>query len=121
MPNYIKKCPECGSINLSHHKEKGEIICRDCGLVLEEKMVDFEQEWREFDSEQAERVRRTGAPSTWSVDYEEPIVIKSKNKIQVIKIGEFVDDIINNSNDIKGDGFVEYTNTNGYEVVSFDK
>jgi len=66
MANYIKKCPECGSINLNHHKDKGEIICRDCGLVLEEKMVDFEQEWREFDSEQAERVRRTGAPSTWT-------------------------------------------------------
>ena len=66
MPNYVKKCPECGSVHLTHSKERGEVICKDCGLVLEEKMVDFEQEWREFDSEQAERVRRTGAPSTWT-------------------------------------------------------
>ena len=61
---YIKKCPECGGINLILNKEKGEMICRDCGLVIEEKMVDFDQEWREFDSDQADKRRRTGAPST---------------------------------------------------------
>ena len=66
MPEeYVKKCPECGSINLILNKERGEVICRDCGLVIEEKMVDFSQEWREFDSEQAEKMRRTGAPATW--------------------------------------------------------
>ena len=37
----VKKCPECGSINLFWNREKGEIICRDCGLVVEDKMVDF--------------------------------------------------------------------------------
>ena len=66
MPTYIKKCPECGGINLVLNKEKGEVICRDCGLVIEEKMVDFGQEWREFDPEQADKRRRTGAPSTWT-------------------------------------------------------
>nr|MBI4156354.1 transcription initiation factor IIB [Candidatus Woesearchaeota archaeon] len=65
MPEYIKKCPECGSINLILNRERGEVICRDCGLVIEEKMVDFSQEWREFDSEQADKMRRTGPPSTW--------------------------------------------------------
>jgi len=66
MPKYIKKCPECGSINLIYDRERGEIICRDCGLVIEEKMIDFSKEWREFDHEQAEKRRRTGAPLTWS-------------------------------------------------------
>ena len=42
MP-YVKKCPECGSINLFHNREKGEGICKDCGLVVEDKMVDFTQ------------------------------------------------------------------------------
>ena len=46
---YIKKCPECGGINLFINKDKGEVICKDCGLVVEEKMVDFTQEWRDFD------------------------------------------------------------------------
>ncbi|MBN2567332.1 transcription initiation factor IIB [Candidatus Woesearchaeota archaeon] len=63
---YVKKCPECGSINLFLNREKGEIICKDCGLVVEEKMVDFSQEWREFDSEDGESRRRTGAPMTYT-------------------------------------------------------
>src|SRR3989338_5997012 len=66
MHQYIKKCPECGGIHLVLNKEKGEMICRDCGLVIEEKMIDFGQEWREFDPEQADKRRRTGAPSTWT-------------------------------------------------------
>ncbi|MEM4637840.1 MAG: transcription initiation factor IIB [Candidatus Woesearchaeota archaeon] len=63
---YVKKCPECGGTNLSWNKNKGEISCRDCGLVVEEKMVDFDQEWREVDSEAAARKRRTGAPMSYT-------------------------------------------------------
>src|SRR3989344_4397350 len=97
MPHYIKKCPECGSINLSINREKGEVICKDCGLVIEEKMVDFGQEWREFESEQSGR-RRTGGPMTYSVDYDEPIVIKENRKIKIVKIGKFVDNILAEKN-----------------------
>lgn len=64
--DYVKKCPECGGINLFWNREKGEVICKDCGLVVEDKMVDFGQEWREFDSESAEKRRRTGAPITYT-------------------------------------------------------
>ncbi|OYT32466.1 hypothetical protein DRJ22_01025 [Candidatus Woesearchaeota archaeon] len=64
---YIKKCPECGSINLFINREKGEIICRDCGLVIEDKMVEFGQEWREFEGDSGEESkRRTGAPMTYT-------------------------------------------------------
>ena len=63
---YVKKCPECGGINLSINKEKGEITCKDCGLVIEDKMVDFTEEWREFDDGDAEKRRRTGAPMTYT-------------------------------------------------------
>ena len=28
MPELVKKCPECGGINLNWNKERGEIICR---------------------------------------------------------------------------------------------
>jgi transcription initiation factor TFIIB len=38
--SYVKKCPECGSINLTYDSQLGEIICNDCGLVIEEKMTD---------------------------------------------------------------------------------
>ena len=66
MAGYIKRCPECQSTNLSYNSDKGEVTCRDCGLVLEDKMVDFGQEWREFDSDSGDQKRRTGAPMTYT-------------------------------------------------------
>ena len=37
---FIKKCPECDSINLTFDQNLGEIICNECGVVVAEKMVD---------------------------------------------------------------------------------
>ncbi|MBU0930039.1 MAG: transcription initiation factor IIB [Nanoarchaeota archaeon] len=65
MPQYIKKCPECGSVDLSINKDKGEISCRSCGLIIEEKMVDFGQEWREFEDKSNSR-RRAGQALTYT-------------------------------------------------------
>ena len=62
----LSRCAECGSINVQHNTEKGEIICRDCGLVLEDKMIDFNKEWRDGDQETAERRRRVGSPLTFT-------------------------------------------------------
>ncbi len=64
MAEFIKKCSECGSVNLSINRNKGEVNCRECGLVIEEKMVDFGQEWRDFEEGNGESKRRTGAPSS---------------------------------------------------------
>ncbi|MEM3126740.1 MAG: transcription initiation factor IIB [Candidatus Woesearchaeota archaeon] len=67
MQAFIKKCPECGSSHLFHNREKGEVICKDCGLVVDDKMVDFTQEWREgSDTGESESRRRTGAPMTYT-------------------------------------------------------
>ncbi|HLD06699.1 MAG TPA: transcription initiation factor IIB [Candidatus Nanoarchaeia archaeon] len=66
MPELVKKCPECGGINLFWNKDKGEVICKDCGLVVEDKMVDFTQEWREFEDSDEQKNRRTGAPMTYT-------------------------------------------------------
>jgi transcription initiation factor TFIIB len=63
---YIKKCPECGSVNLYYDKERGEIICKDCGFVIDDRMVDFGQEWREFEEGGEESERRGGAPTTYT-------------------------------------------------------
>jgi len=60
MP-FIKKCPECGSINLTYDEHRGEVICNDCGLVVEEKMVDSGQDLSgKFDK--SEKKGRGGAP-----------------------------------------------------------
>lgn len=62
----IKKCPECSSTNLTWDKEKGEIICNECGLVIRQDMVDFDKEWREIDPDEAAKKRRTGASMTYT-------------------------------------------------------
>ncbi len=58
----IKKCPRCGSERLMKDPERGELVCLDCGFVIEENLIDFSQEWREFDSDDVEGKRRAGAP-----------------------------------------------------------
>jgi transcription initiation factor TFIIB len=65
MPTKTKKCPECSSTFLNVDKDRGELVCKKCGLVIEERMVDFGQEWREFENDQEKR-RRTGAPMTYT-------------------------------------------------------
>ncbi|MDK2907954.1 MAG: transcription initiation factor [Candidatus Woesearchaeota archaeon] len=64
--HYIRRCPECGSVNLFYNKERGEIICKDCGLVIEDKMIDFSQEWRDFEDDDKGGVKRGGAPMTYT-------------------------------------------------------
>ncbi|MEM5829839.1 MAG: transcription initiation factor IIB [Candidatus Aenigmatarchaeota archaeon] len=61
-----QRCPECGSINLIEDPNRGEVICKDCGLVLKEEIIDTGQEWRAFDSEQMSRRARGGAPLTFT-------------------------------------------------------
>jgi len=86
MSDYVKKCPECGGINLFWNKEKGEVICKDCGLVVEEKMIDFGQEWREFDSDHADKRRRTGAPMTYT-QFDQGLGTEVGKKADLYKLG----------------------------------
>ena len=86
MQAQIKKCPECGSSNLFSNRDRGEIICRECGLVLEDKMIDFSQEWREFDSEQGESKRRAGAPMTYT-QYDQGLGTEVGQKTDLFQLG----------------------------------
>ena len=61
------KCPKCSSTNLSRDYKRGELICNDCGLVIEEDFIDHGPEWRAFDSEQREKRARVGAPMTYTI------------------------------------------------------
>lgn len=60
----IVECPECGSRSLEHNDRRGEIVCSECGLVLDEKIIDPGPEWRAFDEDQKNKRARTGPPST---------------------------------------------------------
>jgi len=61
------KCPECGSTHLSRDFSRAELVCEDCGLVIDEDLIDHGPEWRAFDSEQREKRARTGAPMTYTI------------------------------------------------------
>ncbi|MDI6855823.1 MAG: transcription initiation factor IIB [Candidatus Thermoplasmatota archaeon] len=63
----IDKCPECLSAHLTRDYERGELVCEDCGLVIDEAYIDQGPEWRAFDTEQGERRSRTGAPVTYTI------------------------------------------------------
>ncbi|MDA1197411.1 MAG: transcription initiation factor IIB [Nanoarchaeota archaeon] len=84
--NAIKKCPECAATNLTFNKNRGEIICNECGFVLEDKMVDFSQEWREFDSDTGESRRRTGAPMTYT-QFDQGLGTEVGQKGDLFKLG----------------------------------
>jgi|TARA_Y100000310_G_scaffold12797_1_gene13185 transcription initiation factor TFIIB len=61
VDSFIKKCPECESINLTYDANLGEVICNECGLVVEEKMVDSGIDLQgKFDK--GEKKGRGGAP-----------------------------------------------------------
>ncbi len=62
----IKKCPECGGTNLFNNKNKGEIICRSCGLVVDAKNISLGKEWRDFDEGDDSEMKRSGAPTSYT-------------------------------------------------------
>lgn len=64
---YIESCPECGSRSLTRDYERAEIVCNNCGFVIDEKIMDMGPEWRAFDYEQRVKRSRVGAPMTYTI------------------------------------------------------
>ncbi len=60
----VTECPECNSRHLAQDYDRGELICEDCGLVIDNQYIDEGPEWRAFDMRQEESRARTGAPMT---------------------------------------------------------
>ena len=58
----VKHCPSCGSGDIIFDSERGEYVCNNCGLVIEENVTDTGPEWRAFDTDQRNARARTGAP-----------------------------------------------------------
>jgi Transcription initiation factor IIB (TFIIB) len=57
------RCPECDG-QLITDETRGETVCRDCGLVVDEGTIDRGPEWRAFDSAERDKKSRVGAPTT---------------------------------------------------------
>ena len=65
MSTYI--CPECGNPNLIEDRDRGEIVCGACGLVIHENVMDEGPEWRAFTQEEKRQRNRVGTPISLSV------------------------------------------------------
>lgn len=60
------KCPNCGSTGFIENEAQGELICRECGTVVEEDRVRESASPRAFTAEEKERKARTGSPVTYT-------------------------------------------------------
>ncbi|MGB7788240.1 transcription initiation factor IIB [Methanoregula sp.] len=60
-------CPECGGRQLTHDRERAELVCQSCGLVIDDEFIDRGPEWRAFDADQRQKRARTGAPMTLTI------------------------------------------------------
>ena len=57
-------CPECDSEDIVTDADQGELVCDDCGLVLDERQIDRGPEWRAFNHSERQSKSRVGAPIT---------------------------------------------------------
>lgn len=57
-------CPECNSKDFDYNSSRAEVICKHCGLIIAENIIDYGPEWRAFDNEQQASRTRVGAPLT---------------------------------------------------------
>ncbi|MCW4026707.1 MAG: transcription initiation factor IIB [Candidatus Bathyarchaeota archaeon] len=62
-----QKCPECEGTNIVYDNEAGENICGNCGLVIQDTIMDEGPEWRAFTREEKDSRSRVGMPSLYSV------------------------------------------------------
>ncbi len=49
-------CPECGSRKLVRDYERAEIVCDDCGLVIDDNLIDHRAEYRICSPEQTKKI-----------------------------------------------------------------
>ncbi len=61
------ECPECGSLDVILDETRGEHICRNCGTVVSEKLIDDGPEWRAFTAEERSKRSRVGSPTTITI------------------------------------------------------
>jgi len=63
----LDRCPECGGGDFFFDSERGEVVCRSCGLVIDEDVLDSGPEWRAFTPEEKESRTRVGIPLSLAV------------------------------------------------------
>lgn len=63
----FNKCPQCGSLATFPDVTTGDVVCTQCGIVLDDRLIDQGAEWRAFDSRERDKKSRVGAPATLTI------------------------------------------------------
>lgn len=64
VDGHTKPCVDCGATNWSSDFSRGEVSCGDCGLVVEENLIDPGAEWTNFSDSTGDR-SRVGGPTSY--------------------------------------------------------
>jgi transcription initiation factor TFIIB len=59
------QCSECGSQRHSRDYKRAEVVCSDCGLVMEDRIIDLGPDRTGFDNRQRMAREHTGPPATY--------------------------------------------------------
>ena len=90
------KCPDCQKTEIIYNFDKGEVTCKNCGLVIEEAMPYFE-EYREGTSKIPTKFKKGNiVKEQWLMDSKEKNISKIKPVINFLasklKLPEYVKD-----------------------------
>lgn len=66
-----EECPECGGDDIVENWKQGMAECRNCGLVIKEKLLDLGTEWRNFTAEEGDDPNRAGRAANPLLDSEQ--------------------------------------------------
>ncbi len=58
----VVRCPDCGSLEIIHDPQRGELVCTGCGMVLSEAMIDHRPGVRAFTPEEKAARSTSGLP-----------------------------------------------------------
>ncbi len=87
------QCDLCGSKELIINYEEGSLICKNCGNVLANHLIDHSKEWRTFFGEDEVAMTRTGAPVKLAIHDKgitTEIKLTSKDKMHEKEMNRFL-------------------------------
>lgn len=73
---FAEECTECGSGDIVESWNDGQILCRGCGIVLTEKLLDYAPEIRSFDDD-TDDPNRCGPAANPLMEHEDGTAIAS--------------------------------------------
>lgn len=89
--NQVRSCPECAGTNIDIETRLAPAICRDCGVVLDQKP---EARPESEDSNQSEQeVEDTDQPKMKAIDWDDQIQVTDASDLRLISILNEMDDI----------------------------